>query len=215
MSAMTTFFHLPREDVVFSLILPHLETQETWALRLVCREFCRLCDEYFSTFCTSIDYKELAIEETKALRDRACISRALLASKRLKNINLCLCRRETWSATIGRASDLLMTTVWRLHNDCRLVTLSLVATDYSLVSLPSSGWGSLGERCSRSLRELHIEDSSPFDDECLWNLTRQCTSLVHLRLKSLPALRGVHLQKLVETSPHLTTLNVRNSEHLN
>ena len=205
--AMTTFFHLPRDDILFSLIFLHLEAHEVWALRLVCREFCCLCDEYFSTFCTCIAYNELLLEEARTLRNRTRTAKALGASKKLKNISVCLSNQETWSIKLQRASNLLMTTVWRLHEDCHLARLSLVAVDYSL---KNSDWRRLGERC-RFLRELHIEDMSLFDDKCLQDLTRECTSLVHLALKSLPALRGHYLQELAETSLQLTTLNVRNN----
>ena len=209
---MTTFFHLPREDVVFSHIFPRLEPQETWRLRLVCREFCSLCEEYFTAFCTSIAYEELVLEEAETLRDRACISRVLLASQKLKNISLRLSRR-TASAVL---SELLVTTMWNSHTNWKLVRVALVAVDYSCDTNTShhSGWERLGEKCT-SLKELHIEDVCPFDDRCLQSLTRQCASLVDLTLKSLPALRGPYLQKMADTSPHLTTLNVRKNEHQN
>lgn len=203
---MTTFFHLPREDVVFSLIFSHLSAQETWRLRLVCRDFCRLCDEYFTAFCPSIAYNEPVSEETETLRDRACILRALRTCKKLKNVVLCLSMGKHSSSSLQRASDLLMTAVWRLHADCQLVRLSLLAVHYSCLD-PHPGWERLGEKC-KTLRELHIEEVSRFDDSCLQNLTKQCTSLVHLTLKSLPAIKGLYFQKLAETTPQLKTVNV-------
>ena len=208
---MATFFHLPREDVVFSLILPRLSSVEVWRLRLVSRQFLRLCDEYLSTFCRSVAYDEEELTSgEEILRGRACVMRTLRACTRLGSVSLRLFRRQEWNGalerSLERARSSLMAAVCELQPGCQLQSLSLVSVSCSWSSdLRSAGWGSLGERCA-ALTKLHLEDLSPFDDNCFRALLKNCKSLVHLTIKSVPRLRGYYLPIL---APQLISLNVR------
>ena len=206
---MTTFFMLPRKDVVFSVIFPRLDPVELWRLRLVCREFCRLCEEYFATFCSSLAYEELTACESEVLRDRACLLRALNTCKRLRRVSLRLSRRHKASEPLERASKLLMTAIWKLHTDSQLTSLTLVSLESC--EDPHTGWETLGQICG-ALTELHIEDVSQFDDKCLESLTVNCGCLVSLTLKSLAGVRGQYLPILAGNSSQLTSLNVRKND---
>ena len=211
----TTFFHLPQEDIVFPLIFHHLDTVVVWRLRCVCRSLRKLCEDYFETFCPTISFREIRANciESKYLQDRACILRALRACKRLKHVSLYLssaadCAGSTTSTnTLQKTSCTLFNSICHMHPGCRLVSLALVNVDCSRCSDVGSSWEGLGERC-RTLEELHIEDVSQFNDVCLENVAKTCTSLLRLTLKSLPRMQGVYLPRLAEKSMQLEMMNV-------
>ena len=123
------------------------------------------------------------MEKTEISRGRACITWALHACRKLRNVSVCLSGQHPSSAKL--ASYSLMMTL--LRGESRLESLSLVAVDYNSAD-PNSDWERLGERCG-DLRELHIENVHPFDVKCLEHLTRQSTSLAKLTLQSLPDVR--------------------------
>ena len=195
---------------MFPHILLRLDTVETWKLKRVCRALWALCEEYFSTFCSSITYSErgLTTEDDATLctclQDRACVVRALGACTKLKRIDLRLHGHGASTERLRKTCSLLMESVWHVHATCQLVSLRLASVDCqsSLV-----GWERLGEKCG-ALRHLHITDVSHFDDKCLENLTSLCTSLATLTLETLPAIQGVYLKTLAEASPNLEKLSV-------
>lgn len=224
--SMATFFHLPREDVVFPLIFHELDTVVVWRLRCVCRSLRKLCEDYFETFCPSVVYRECTdytagntrkekgcdSPNSKYLQDRACVLRPLRVCKRLKRITLCL--SSPMSETGSSTTNALQKTTYSLYNSichlqpgCRLVSLALVNMDCSSDSDGGSGWERLGERC-KELKKLRIENIPQFNDVCMKSLTKHCTSLIQLTLKSLPGIQGVYLPRLVETCPLLETINV-------
>ena len=209
---MTTFFHLPREDVVFPLILLRLDTVATWKLRRVCRGLWKLCEDYFETFCPCILYTEHDSRDSDLFfQHRMCVSRALRTCKKLKYVYLhllppCDCARASRS-THRKACRSLLASVWHIHKNCQLVSLKLVNMDCSGCEELHSGWEKLSERCLM-LKELHVEAISQFDDICLEKLTKDCTLLVQLTLKALPEIQGLHLPRLTDACPQLEMLNV-------
>ena len=208
---------------MFPLIFFRLDAVATWTLRHVCVGFLKLCEEYFKTFCPSILYNELEYDSDSLQcigRNRTCIFRALKAFQKLKHLSLYLSppSRHSESAkltgtnnTLLRACPSLMTCLW--HTDCHLVSLKLTNIDCSGCENILSGWKRLGKRC-KALRELHIENVSLFDDMCLENLTRQCTCIVQLALKTLPGVQGIYLEGLAETCSQLEVLNVSQKYNL-
>ena len=219
---MASFFHLPRQDIVFPLVFFLLDTVEVWNLRAVCREFLKLCEEYFAMFCPSISYNEqnyIILSKTDSLkcmrlveRDRMCVVRAQKISRKLKRLHLHLLPSSAYASTSGdssgvfqRTCDSLVASLW--HTECELVSLRLTNVDCSSRAGIVSGFERLGEQCI-ALRELHIEAMPRFDDECLENLTRRCRSLVKVTLKTLPRIQGTCLERLGKGCPQLEELNV-------
>ena len=202
---MATFFHLPREDIVFPLIFVHLDTVVTWKLRRVCRGFWKLCEDYFETFCPAVVYRELDESTSGSLEDRACVCRALNVCKKLKHINLHLLPE-----CVGlqqKTCHSLMRCVWHVHSECQLVSLRLINVDCTGCKEAQPGWEMLGDRC-KVLRELHVESVSQFNDTCLRNVTKHCSSIVRLMLITLPEIQGTYLEKLAKTCPQLEVLSV-------
>ena len=50
-------FRLPHEDVLYKNLFTKIHPKDLWICRRVCREFQRLCDEYFRFYCTLLDFR--------------------------------------------------------------------------------------------------------------------------------------------------------------
>lgn len=174
------------------------------------RDFLRLCDNYFESFCTSIRFcEQLARERGReqtveyAEKQRMCVVKAMGKSKKLRNLQLLLVGSS--EARLQRTCNSLLRSL--CLSESRLTSLTLLNVDCSLDTLPC--FSQLGEH-SGSLRELHIEAMSLFDDECLKELMESCRLIVKLVLKSLPKLIGTHLEEITGACPQLQELNVNN-----
>ena len=66
---------LPNVDVLYKSLFSRIHPKELWICRRVCREFQRLCDEYFRSYCIVLDFRshELTIGGLKVLMS-ACRS---------------------------------------------------------------------------------------------------------------------------------------------
>ena len=66
---------LPNVDVLYKNLFTRIHPKELWICRRVCREFQRLCDEYFRSYCIVLDFRthELTVDGLNVLMS-ACRS---------------------------------------------------------------------------------------------------------------------------------------------
>lgn len=56
-SLTSPLFKLPREDILYKNLFTKIHPKDLWICRRVCKEFRRLCDEYFRFYCSVLDFR--------------------------------------------------------------------------------------------------------------------------------------------------------------
>ena len=56
-SVESPLLRLPNVDILYKSLFTKIHPKELWICRRVCREFQRLCDEYFRSYCIVLDFR--------------------------------------------------------------------------------------------------------------------------------------------------------------
>ena len=191
-------FSLPLYDVVFPHIFQHLDVLEIWSFRSVSRKCLAITSEYFRV-CLS-----MSVDLSRQLEYFRVYCHILNRCEQLRSFHLkgVHCNLVLPTAMVSKHESLLFlladqpsrTSLLRLE----LENLELHPTHECFRRLAHS--------CSH-LKELTLCSVTPFDDEALTLLTRNCRNLEKLTLRNLPV-GGDSFLKLAQRCPNLKHLCV-------
>ena len=196
---ITSISSLPLYDVVFPHIFQHLDLLEIWNFRAVSTKCLAIATEYFRV-CLSI-----SVDLSRQLGYFRVFCHILNRCEQLRSFHLkgIHCNLVLPAAMVSKHESLLFlladqpsqTSLLRL----KLENLELHPTHECFRRLSDS--------CS-CLKELTLCSITPFDDEALSLLTRNCTTLEKLTLRNLP-IGGESFLELARRCPRLKHLCVR------
>lgn len=180
-------FALPHEDVLYKSLFTRIHPKDLWICRRVCREFRRLCDEYFRSFCTVLDFRahELTPSGLNALMSMCrSVRKFHWHNKSGYNVplNLTSYRTYFWG---GKQLKVL-----ELHN----VNLSMYKNSY------------IGNYC-KELCTLKITNCEVSCDQLLTELTTSATKLKELDL-SRSVLSPMTFSEFISNKEDLVVLKV-------
>ena len=182
-------FKLPAEDVLYKSVFTKIHPKDLWICRRVCREFQRLCDEYFRSYCTVLDFRahQLTPGGLDALMSKCrSVRKFYWHNRQAHNVpmNLASYRTYFWG---GKQLKVL-----ELHN----VNLSVLRTSY------------IGRYC-KELHTLKLKNCELSCDQLLNELTTPATKLMELDL-SKSVLSSTAFSEFISNKKNLVTLKVFN-----
>jgi len=106
-----SLFDLPRVDVVYTKLFTRIHPKDLWICRRVCREFQRLCVEYFQSYCTILDFRDrfLTVDGLSVLMSRCRSVKCFYwHSTQFPNVSIHLANYKTyfWGGKQLRVLDL-------------------------------------------------------------------------------------------------------------
>ena len=191
-------FSLPLYDVVFPHIFHRLDVLEIWRFRNVSRKCLAIASEYFRV-CLSISVdlsRQMDYFRVYCWILNRCEQ---LRSFQLKGVH---CNLVLPASMVDRHELLL----FLLADQPLRASLQKLTLENLELHTTHECFRRLTNSCSH-LKELTLCSITPFDDEALALLTRNCRSLETLTLRNLP-IGGDALLKLAERSPGLKHLCV-------
>jgi len=110
-SSGPSLFDLPRVDVIYAKLFSRIHPKDLWNCRRVCGEFQRLCDEYFQSYCTVLDFSDriLTVDGLSVLMARCRSVKCFYwHSKQFPNVIIHLANYKTyfWGGKQLRVLDL-------------------------------------------------------------------------------------------------------------
>ena len=187
-TASSLFLRLPHEDVLYKSLFSKIHPKDLWICRRVCREFRRLCDEYFRSYCTVLDFtaRELTPDGLDALMSTCrCVRKFYWRNKLPHNIPMNLTTYKTyfWG---GKQLKVL-----ELHN----INLSVLRKSY------------IGNYC-KELHTLKVTNCEVSCDVLLSELTASATKLTELDL-SKSVLSSTVFSEFITTKKNVMVLKVK------
>ena len=186
-SMASPLFKLPHEDVLYRSLFTKIHPKDLWICRRVCREFRRLCDEYFRSYCVVLDFRthELTPGGLNALMSMCRNVRKFYWHNKLAhNVPMDLSNYKTyfWGGKQLKALE--------LHN----INLCLQRNSY------------IGNYC-KELCILKITNCEVSCDRLLSELTGSTTKLVELDL-SKSVLSSTAFSEFISNKKDLVVLKV-------
>ena len=184
---ISPLFKLPAEDVLYKSVFAKIHPKDLWICRRVCREFRRLCDEYFRSYCTVLDFRnhQLTSGGLDALMSKCrSVRKFYWHNRQAYNVpmNLASYRTYFWG---GKQLKVL-----ELHN----VNLCVLRNSY------------IGRYC-KELCTLKLTNCELSCDHLLNELTTSATKLIELDLsKSL--LSSTAFSEFISNKKNLVILKV-------
>ena len=180
-------FRLPHVDILYKSLFTKIHPKDLWMCRQVCREFRRLCDEYFRSHCTVLDFRvyELTQDGLNALMSMCrSVKKFYWHNKLLNNAPLDLANYKTyfWGGKQLR--------VLELHN----INLHIQRNSY------------IGNYC-KELCTLKITNCEVSCDPLLRELTASATKLTELDL-SKSKLSSASFSEFISNKKDLVVLKV-------
>ena len=187
-SEMTSpLFSLPHEDVLYKSLFAKIHPKDLWICRRVCREFRRVCDEYFRYYCVVLDFRahELTPGGLNALMSKCrSVRKFYWYNKLAYNVPMDLSSYKThfWGGKQLKALE--------LHN----INLCMLRNSY------------IGNYC-RELCTLKITNCEVSCDRLLSELTASATKLIELDL-SKSVLSSTVFSEFISDKSDLVVLKV-------
>ena len=187
-SSMTSpLFRLPHEDVLYRSLFTKIHPKDLWICRRVCREFRRLCDEYFRSYCVVLDFRthELTPGGLNALMSMCrSVRKFYWCNKLTHNVPMDLSSYKTyfWGGKQLKALE--------LHN----INLRVLRNSY------------MGNYC-KELCTLKITNCEVSCDHLLNELTASATKLMELDLSN-SVLSSTVFSEFINNKKDLVVLKV-------
>jgi len=193
-TASSLLFRLPHEDILYKSLFTKIHPKDLWICRRVCRGFRRLCDEYFRSYCTVLDFtaRDLTLDGLNALMSTCRSVREFYWRNKLpQNIPMNLTSYKTyfWG---GKQLKVL-----ELHN----INFTLLKKSY------------IGNYC-KELHTLKITNCEVSCDDLLIELTISATKLTELDL-SKTIFSSTTFSEFIANKRDLVVLKVKMAANCN